>query len=40
MFKAFELTPNINVEGKVCSYHTVQLCETKRKPIRYDVNIA
>ena len=35
MFKAFKLILNINVEGKVCSHHIVQFCQTERKPIRY-----
>ena len=40
MFKVFKLTLNINIEGKVCSPHNVQFCETEQKPIRYDVNVA
>ena len=40
MFKVFKLILNINIEGKVCSHHTVQFCETEQKPIRYDVNMA
>ena len=33
IFKAFKLTLNINIEGKVCSNNIVQFCETERKPI-------
>ena len=40
MFKVFKLILNINIEGKVCSHHTVWFCETEQKPIRYDVNMA
>ena len=40
MFKVFKLILNINIEGKVCSHHTVQFCETEQKPIGYDVNMA
>ena len=35
MFKVFKLILNINIEGKVCSHHTVWFCETEQKPIRY-----
>ena len=40
MFKVSKLILNINIEGKVCSHHTVQFSETEQKPIRYDVNMA
>ena len=40
MFKVFKLILNINIEGKACSPHNVQFCETEQKPIRYDVNVA
>ena len=40
MFKVFKLILNINVERKACSHHNRIVCETKRKSIRYDVNMA
>ena len=39
MFKVFKLILNINIEGKVCSHHTVQFCEREQKAIRYDVKM-
>ena len=38
--EVFKLILKINVERKECSYYIVKYCETERKAIRYDVNMA
>ena len=39
MFKVVKLILNIDIEGKVCPHHTVQLYKMEQKPILYDVNM-
>ena len=40
IFKVIKIILNINIEGKACSHHNVQFCDTEQKPIRYDLKMA